>query len=212
MGLPVQIYFSPPGREILLQDGDTQQRWQWGESTHAYAGLRTPISNSLLSGMHRLLTVELVGAERIRIQAVAQQFLQFPIKEAWNGVYERVKGKSGITEASPARSTSSLQGEYMSDSGRRWRFKEGSYSLEDQGYKEEGVYIVKYYEHLQVLDMKRTFPVETSFSPTRKTYVVAKASAEDGGHFVLSPAIILVDAVELLYKPDLILREVGTGD
>jgi hypothetical protein len=41
--------------------------------------------------------------------------------------------------------------------------------------------------------------------------VVAKASAENGEHLIFSPAVILVDAVELLYKPDLILRKDNTG-
>ncbi|TXT41958.1 MAG: hypothetical protein FD137_2430 [Spirochaetes bacterium] len=188
-GLPVHLYFSPQRREILLQDGEVQQRWQWGESTHAYAGLRSPIHNALLSGMQRLLTVDLVGVDRIRVRAAVQQFHQFPIREAWNGIYERVKEKPATSEGSSDRADSSIQGEYSSEAGQRWLFKEGAYTLEDQGYKEEGIYMVKYYGHLKVLDMLRNVPTSATPSQSRKTYVVTEVGPENGDLLVLSPAV-----------------------
>ncbi|MEW6550271.1 MAG: pallilysin-related adhesin [Spirochaetota bacterium] len=205
---PVLVYFSPSDREIILQEGEIQQRWRWGESSHAFAGLRAPINNALLSGMLRLLSVELIGVEKIRIQAVAQQFLRFPVRESWNGQYERA-GRDGLESLAGGKASSDpgdiIHGDFKDGQGRIWSFSGGAYSMDGGGEGEKGFYMMQEAGGLAVLDLVQS-PLPRSDS-IRKTFIVSKAG-EDAESLVLSPAVRKIDAPELLYKPDIVLRRV----
>lgn len=206
------VYFSPSDREIILQEGETQQRWRWGESSHAFAGLRAPINNALLSGMLRLLSVELVGVDKIRIQAVAQQFLRFPVREGWNGQYERA-GRDGLESLAGGKASSDLgdiiDGDYKDGQGRIWSFSGGTYSIDGEGEGEKGFYMARESNGLAVLDLVQS-PLPRSDS-IRKTYIVSMPAGE-AERLILSPAVRKMDAAELLYKPDLVLRKVMGTD
>ncbi|HWR11382.1 MAG TPA: pallilysin-related adhesin [Rectinemataceae bacterium] len=150
-GFHTYVDFDPEGRKISIHSEQEQQQWDWGRSTPGFAGIYAPISNSAVPEMLRLLGIDLVGMDRVRIRATTQQIVKFAMKEDWNGVYRRPTNDSAAASASGFGKISAgdrfgvdidgsgaslslkledFNGSYASDTGVRLDLAEGKFSMD----------------------------------------------------------------------------------
>jgi len=228
IGQPTALYFDAEGRKISIHSTAEQQQWDWGRSNVAFSGIYAPISNSAVPEMLRLLGIDLVGIDRVRVKATAQQIVKFTMREDWDGVYRRANAEDldsrtqGAMRKAPEEGPFpvGIDGSDVMASLRREHFA-GSYAgaggieldliegaafrLGQSGSRSKGYYSIFQVGDSTVLDLNLVD--ETSLPSGRLSYIV-KVRADDTrsvATLVLTPARILSDRAEPLYRPDLIL-------
>ncbi|PKL06720.1 MAG: hypothetical protein CVV53_02860 [Spirochaetae bacterium HGW-Spirochaetae-9] len=230
-GQPTSLSFDAEGRKISIHSEAEQQQWDWGRSTAAFAGIYAPISNSAVPEMLRLLGIDLVGIDRVRVRATAQQIVKFAMREDWNGVYRRVdsgdfplqaKGTMRtLTEdslfqvafdGSKAKATlrrGDFDGFYAGADGIRLDLAESRFRLEQKGEFSKGYFSIFQVGDTTILDL--SLIDDSSIPSGRLSYIIHVRSGKNRrvGSLVLKPARILADTAEPLYKPDLTIAFVG---
>lgn len=226
--VPALLYFDPEGRKISLHSGTEQQQWDWGESNASSAGIYASISNSAVPEMFRLLGIDLVGVDRVRVQAISRQIVKFALKEEWNGIYRRSAGESaavrgGVLEKAPVDSAFSvgidgssaelalkladLDGFYADENGRRLELLDGDFGFTTESGSFKGYFSFFRLGGSTILDLDLID--DKSIPSGRLSYIVSLRPGKNGSisTLILKPARILSDGVEPLYKPDIVLSK-----
>lgn len=220
----VQLYFEPQGRKISIHSPQEQQEWDWSDSNTAYAGIYASISNSAVPELIRLLNIELVGVDRIRIRAYAQQSVRFALTEDWDGIYERYRqdrpagpqspldpvlsGTSfavsleNSTKSIPVR-TEDFDGYYATEGGQSLDIDGEKFLMDGKKEKIKGYCSFFRLGASTILDLH---PIDKKNLPAgRLSYEVSITTGKNRtiSAMILRPASILADHVELLYQPDI---------
>ena len=227
IGQPTALYFDAEGRKISIHSAAEQQQWDWGRSNAAFAGIYAPVSNSAVPEMLRLLGIDLVGIDKVRVKATAQQIVKFTMREDWNGVYRRANAGDldmraqgtmrkapedapFLVEVDGSDAKASLQrehfaGSYTGASGIQLDLVEGVFMLRQLGGLNKGYYSIFQLGDSTVLDLNLVD--EASLPSGRLSYIVKVRPDKNRlvGTLILKPARVLSDRAEPLYKPDLIL-------
>ncbi|HWP67757.1 MAG TPA: hypothetical protein VN437_00560, partial [Rectinemataceae bacterium] len=225
---PVLLYFNPKRRQITIHSQQEKQEWDWSDSNTAFAGIYASISNSAVPEMLRLLNVELVGVDRVRVGAIAQQIVKFAMREDWNGIYRRFTGPPPSSQATAlkpvpadkvfvvniAGSTAgsallpqNFEGYYGAETGLSLELKAGNFLLREKGKTTSGYFSFFQIGGQTILDL--SLIDEKNIPSGRQSYIVSVRTAKNGGvgTMVLRPAQILSDRAESLYQPDIILSK-----
>ena len=226
---PTYVYFDPAGRKVSIHSEQEQQQWDWGSSNTAFAGIYTPISNSAVPEMIRLLGINLVGVDRVRIGATTQQIVKFAMKEDWNGVYTRSTGESAPlkrsafqkaqdsepfmvsidgTRAELATKPEDFEGFYASEVGTQLELKAGKFNLVQSKSSSKGYYSLFRLGDSAMLDLGLLD--DKSIPSGRLSYIISLKPGKNGrlSTLILKPARILSDRAEPLFKPDIQLEKV----
>jgi len=225
-GRTALLYFDPEDRTISIHSGQERQQWDWGGSNPAFAGIYTSISNSAVPEMLRILGIDLVGKDRVRVRATAQRVVKFAIKEEWNGVYRRsslppaasFRDKLEIVPAGDlfmagidaghgklALETGDFDGYYASEHEESLELDEGGFTFIEGKKASRGFFSLFRLGNETIMDL--SLIDEKSIPAGRLSFIVTIRPGKYGsiGTLILQPARILSDRVERLYKPDLIL-------
>ena len=220
---PTMVYFAPDTRNVSIHSKTEKQVWNWGPSTFSYAGIYTSIVNSGVPDMVRILGVDLLGKDKIRLMATPGQAVKFPIREDWNGTYERVRGRSKAPEGSlrrvntgsaidfPVQDSSqgvfleiaSIAGEYTTPDGHALSLSQNEFAYREGALSYKGTYPFYSYGQQLVLD----FEVQDSRkipSGRRSFFVSLRREDSESWGIVLDPAKISSLGVEHLYEPALV--------
>ncbi len=223
--VPTLVFFDPEGRKISLHSEQEQQQWDWGRSNAAFAGIYAPISNSAVPDMIRLLGIDLVGLDKVRIRATAQQIVKFAMKEDWNGVYRRPSNENTTSrkesfkmlpaetsfsvgldggEAEIALRLGDFDGFYASENGMRLDLIGGKFRL---SLASQGFFTLFQVDDEVILDL--SLIDDKSIPSGRLSYMVKIRLGKNNGisTLILQPAQVLSDRVERLYQPDILLRK-----
>ena len=235
IGSSTSLYFDAEGRKISIHGPTEQQQWDWGRSSAAFAGIYAPISNSAVPEMLRLLGIDLVGLDKVRVRATAQQIVKFAMREDWNGVYRRAdagdlpprtqetmrKAPTGAPEGAPVGGTFQVKiagsdakislrrgdfaGPYAGAGGTELDLLEGTFRLAESGSLFKGYYSIFQLGDSTILDLSLIDDI--SLPSGRLCYIVEVKSGKNRriGALILKPARILPDRAEPLYRPDLVL-------
>jgi hypothetical protein len=221
---PTYLYFDPEGRKISIDSAREQQQWDWGQSTAAFTGIYAPIVNGTVPEMIRVLGIELVGVDKVRVSATTQQVVKFAVREDWNGTYRRVSGEGAVQAGAfvPASgsgemalpmegapnldlrvSVAALEGYYADGNGASLELAGGAFALKFQGRAEKGSYTLFRDGEKAVLDLELVD--EKSIFSGRLSYLVTVRQGKGPGisTLILSPAEILEGGAEPLYKPEI---------
>jgi hypothetical protein len=221
---PTYLYFDPEGRKISIDSAREQQQWDWNQSTAAFAGIYAPIVNGTVPEMIRVLGIDLVGVDKVRVLATTQQVVKFTVREDWNGTYRRVSGEGAVPAGAfmPATSSSEIalpiegsqnnnlrvsldtfEGCYADGAGSSLELAKGAFVLKLQSRTEKGDYTLFRDGGKAVLDLERID--EKSISSGRLSYLVTVRPGKGSGisTLILSPAEILESGAEPLYKPEI---------
>lgn len=221
---PTYLYFDPEGRKISIDSAREQQQWDWSQSTAAFAGIYAPIANGTVPEMIRVLGVDLVGVDKVRVSATTQQVVKFAVKEDWNGVYRRYAGDAavpagafvpasapegivlpveGARGASLRIGVAGFEGFYADGRGSSLDLSGGVFTLKRPGLSQKGSYSLFRDGEKAVLDLELID--EKSISSGRLSYLVSVRPGKGRGigTLILSPARILEGGAEPLYKPEM---------
>ncbi|MCE5255344.1 MAG: pallilysin-related adhesin [Spirochaetaceae bacterium] len=218
------IHFSPAEKKISFRTGETQEEWDWADSSASLAGIYATITNSTVPDLIRLLDIELVGMDRIKVNAQSQQIMRFSTSEVWNGTYRRYKGgmpdsrhepmspihEGGVFEAGVEGGAGKimlgieeLEGSYTASGGRKLSLEKASFSLADGKQTASGNYSVFRMDSFMILDLH---PIDRHGLPEGRLCYIFTVAAKGGkgiGTLILKPARICTDRAELLYEPDI---------
>jgi hypothetical protein len=220
---PTLVYFAPDARTIAIYSKTEKQLWDWGRSNSSYAGIYTSIVNSGVPDMVRILGVDLLGRDRIRLMATPGQAVKFPIREDWNGTYGRVQGRSAeaagslkslVVESSlnlPLEGSSekilvelsSTALEFKAQNGFALRLAQGKFSYQEGQLGYQGVYPLFSYGNHLVLD----FEVQDSrkIPAGRRSYFISLRDEDSKNRqIILKPVKISSQGIEDHYKPALV--------
>ncbi len=223
---PTLVYFDPESRTVSIHSKTEKQIWDWGRSNPSSAGIYSSIVNSGVPDMIRLMGVDLLGKDKVRIQATSSQIVKFVIREDWNGSYTRVSGRQTAAE----RMLRSLAGEaiiklplensqdvmslgaddlegYFEAPGSfqlklnkgRLNYREGELNYEGRyGFFASGGDVVL---DLDLVD-SRSLP-----AGRRSFLVYLKPGQDEDWKLILRPAQMLAGRIEPLYTPDLVFSK-----
>jgi hypothetical protein len=220
---PTLVYFAPAERRISIHSKTEKQTWDWGRSNPSYAGIYTALVNSGVPDMVRILGVDLLGRDKIRLLATAGQAVRFPIREDWNGIYTRVQGRRegppGSLQSVPVDSgfflpledssetiyteLSAIAGEYAAPDGFVITLSSEAFSYREGMYTYRGAFPLYSYAGRLLLDFEvqdsRTIPAG------RRSFFISIGKDDSGrGRIILKPAKFSAQGVEQLFKPSLV--------
>ncbi len=221
----VLLYFDSTRRQITIHSRQEKQEWDWNDSNTAFAGIYASISNSAVPEMLRLLNVELVGIDRVRVGAVAQQIIKFAMREDWNGVYRRFADSGSpspvsLLEPVPVDkpfgvaviglgsdaflSLQDFDGYYGTEEGVSLELKSGNFLMKTGTLTRRGNFSFFRFGGQTVLDLGLID--EKNIPSGRLSYIVSVRMAKERGIGTLSlrPARLLSDRAESLYRPDIV--------
>lgn len=222
---PTLVYFASGERKITIHSEYEQQEWDWGRSTAAFAGVYAPISNSAVPEMLRLLGIDLVGVDKVRIRATSLQVVRFSIREDWNGVYRRVTGSNAVAasaaEAAPQTKEALLvplegsdreksfqpgdfDGFYVSQSGSRLELADRRFIMTSGESVDKGYFSLFRAAGSTLLDL--SFVDETSLPAGRLSYIVSVRTGKTGAisGLVLRSARVFSQGAQRTFQPDIV--------
>ncbi|HEY9055014.1 MAG TPA: pallilysin-related adhesin [Rectinemataceae bacterium] len=220
---PVLLSFGASSREIAIQVKKNIQIWTWDEASPSLAGIRLAVENSAVPDLARLLTIDLVGVDKIEIGSFQRQTARFSPQEPWNGRYVRIAGTARtafVALRAGAPQTSALPafspaGE-ASGSHLEGRFSSYAVSIELRGGKfafgEADGTLRGFYE-LSELDGELILDLIVEDEPAdpkgrRSFLVMGPAPGPDGVETITLREIRMkARSYEPLYKPDIIMRK-----
>jgi len=226
----VLLYFDSGRRQITIHSLQEKQEWDWNDSNTAFAGIYASISNSAVPEMLRLLNVELVGVDKVKVGAIAQQIVKFAMREDWNGIYRRFADSNSPSPASSLepipidkpfsvavagseRSCSLLlrdfEGYYRTEEGLSLTLKAGNFLMVEGDKTRHGNFSLFQFGGQTILDLGLID--EKNIPSGRLSYILSVRTAKDNGigTMVLKPAHILSERAESLYRPDIVLSRLG---
>jgi hypothetical protein len=221
---PTYLYFDPEGRRISIDSAREQQQWNWGESTAAFAGIYAPIVNGTVPEMIRVLGIDLVGVDKVKVSATTQQVVKFAVREDWNGTYRRYAGAGampvgafvpvsgsgeialpveGAAGADLRVGAATFEGFYADGAGSSLEMTGGAFALKLPGLEAKGNYTLFRNGDKAVLDLELVN--DKSIPSGRLSYLVSVRPGKGRGigTLILSPAKILEGGAEPLYKPEI---------
>ena len=221
----VLLYFDAARRQITIHSRQEKQEWDWNDSNAAFAGIYASISNSAVPEMLRLLNVELLGVDRVKIGAVAQQIVKFAMREDWNGVYRRFADGGSPSPASALEpvpvdkpfdvavsglgsgvslSLQDFDGYYRTEEGTSLELRSGAFLMKTGSLARRGNFSFFRCGGQIILDLGLID--EKNIPSGRLSYSVSvrMAKGQGIGTLALRPARILSDRAESLYRPDLV--------
>ena len=220
--LPTMVAFDRKDRTVSIHSESETQEWDWEGSNPGGSGIYARISNSAVPDMLRLLGIDLVGVDRIRIQAASQQIVKFALKEDWNGTYRRSRGElkqresAGLslipadrplsvkvpgTKSRAAIMISALEGNYRGEADTVLVLENGGFHMENRDGGISGRYSYFLSGDELILDLYRMD--ERSMEKERSSYAVSIVPDETGAvtRILLDPVAMMADRAEPLYKP-----------
>jgi len=223
---PTLVYFDPESRKVSIHSKTEKQIWDWGRSNPSSAGIYSSIVNSGVPDIIRLMGVDLLGKDKVRIQATSNQIVKFVIREDWNGSYTRVSGRQAaqkrilqslageafielpIVDSQELLSIGSdeLEGDFEAQGSYVLRLDKGRLSYREGELNYEGRYGFFASGTDVVLDLDL---VDSRSLPAgRRSFLVFIKPGQNGNwSLVLRSAKLLAERVEPLYTPDLVFSK-----
>jgi hypothetical protein len=173
------IYFDPPSRELIFFGDETQQVFNWQNSSPTRYGLYISSQNISVTTLRRFLDIELESLDSIRVKVFEDVRLKIGVSASWDGSYRRA-GVAAKTTRNPGESIRAyVDAMYDSSMGRMRFFRSGAYELSSGGAVKKGHYVFFQVQGQELLELRperspETRP-ETSAGPSREIYRVDTA-------------------------------------
>ena len=221
------LSFDAARRKITISDSLDQEEWDWSESNASRSGLYASIANSSLPELIQLLSIELIGMDKIKVRATSQQSVRFSTRENWNGVFKRFSGlqstgplpsirpvSDGQGIIAPIQGSSgsayitekSIYGKFASSEGFNIEFSSSGFEQSDP----KGLSLERGSYHFFMMDswviLELVSLSEDGRSESRKDYVFELRQTGGEDSLVLKPALMTKGKVSLSYKPDIVLK------
>lgn len=139
---PRSIYFDSAMKEIVFHNDVTEEVFTRESGTARRYGAYLTTRNRSISSIRRLIDLELIGLDEVRVKVLEDVRLKIGVASDWDGVYRKM---SSQTVMNPTDKTESLkkillssQDSWNSTDGRSVSFRDARYSSTLSGSPEEG--------------------------------------------------------------------------
>ncbi|MDR0502682.1 MAG: pallilysin-related adhesin [Treponema sp.] len=208
------LYFNPSGKEIIFFGDETQQVFQWQNSTTTRYGLYIKSQNISISTLLRFIDIELESLDSIRLRVFEDVRLKITVNTSWDGSYRRAgapnvrEPKTSIRPASDAV--------YDSTWGKLQFNNSGEYIITSGGSIRKGRYVFFKLNNNDLLELRPSDDSESnnpenrapSF-PDSQERLVYQIDAFAGG-LILSRVRLGTNGIQDLLEPPVTLTPVNS--
>jgi len=146
------IYFNPSGREIIFFGDETQQVFNWQNSTPTRYGIYITSQNISISTLRRSIDIQLESLDSIRLRVIEDLRLRIDVSESWDGSYRRARA-ANLKEQLP--SIKIAANALYDSSWGRLRFNDtGEYTIVAGGSTRGGRYVFFNVDGKELLEMR----------------------------------------------------------
>ena len=176
------IYFDPPNREIIFYGDETQQVFNWENSTATRYGLYVSSQNISVTTLRRSIDIELETLESIRVRVIEDVRLKFGVNTSWDGSYRKAAPPENRTKA-PSSSSAHIDAWYEGSTGKIHFSHDGSFELNTGNTLRHGKYAFFFFNDEELLELRSAEPVYTEHRSddtlNREIYIVEGEKTED---------------------------------
>jgi hypothetical protein len=180
------LYFDPAKREIIFFGDGTQQVFTWQRSTSTRYGLYVSSQNTLVTTLHRYLTIEMESLDSIRMKVTEDVRLKIYVSASWDGLYRRAA--PAIKASSPVNPINIYTDAiYDSSLGRFCFYPNGEYELGTSGSLIKGRYVFFRVGDRELLELRpdnvrpdNANGIKTESGDNRLVYVLSNAGRTRG--------------------------------
>lgn len=133
------IYFNPADKEIIFFGDETQQVFNWQNSTATRYGLYVSSQNISVTTLRRSIDIELESLDGIRVRVIEGVRLKIRVSAPWDGSYKKAGPLESGVEKLPA-SVAHIEARYDSSIGKMYFKESGSYEINSGTSLTEGKY------------------------------------------------------------------------
>ena len=178
------IYFDPPSREIIFYGDETQQVFNWQNSTATRYGLYVASQNISITTLRRSIDIELESLDSIRVKVFEDVRLNIKgVIAPWDGSYRKAgPPENQSNKIGPAGNTH-INARY---DGPVWKIQflpSGTYELSAGGTIRQGKYAFYNLDDQELLELRS----DGASGPMRETFLVegelpSSTSGNDDGN------------------------------
>jgi hypothetical protein len=170
------IYFDPVKREIIFYEDNTQEIYQWQNSSPTRYGIYISSQNLSVTTLRRLIDISLESRDSITIRIFEDVQLKIGITGHWDGTYQKVTQTAGeSTETKPVNAWISAR--YEGTNGSLIFDSNGNFEKTSQGKSLKGNYSFFLQNGIELLELR--YP-ETNGSVNREVYKVVRRQLSKG--------------------------------
>ena len=134
------IYFNPASREIIFYDDETQQVFNWQNSTATRYGLYISSQNISISTLWRSIDLELESLDGIKVRVKEDVRLKIGVIAPWDGSYRKAGPPEHQAQKAPPAGNSYIDAWYDGSIGKIRFLPNGSFELNAGGTLKQGRY------------------------------------------------------------------------
>ncbi|GHV19768.1 hypothetical protein FACS189494_02190 [Spirochaetia bacterium] len=147
------VYFNTLDREIIFYDENTQQVYNWLNSTSTRYGLYVSSQNISVATLRRIMDIELESIDSIRIKVFEDVRMKIGINAPWDGSYRKASSIKHKETVKQKHIDPYTEGEYISRLGMIKFFLNGDYTLDLNGTVKQGKYVFFMLEDEEILNL-----------------------------------------------------------
>ena len=172
------IYFNPSSQEIIFYGDETQQVFNWQNSTATRYGIYISSQNISVTTLRRSIDIELESLSSIKIRVFEDVRLKINVNPPWDGSYRKAGPPENHVKKPAAAVNAYIDACYDSSIGRIRFFPNGAYEINTKGTTRQGNYAFFNVDDKELLELRST---ELRSSELRSTDLrsAEQASAEN---------------------------------
>lgn len=165
------IYFNYDTKEVIFLSDDTEGVYSWENSSLRRSGIYLTLVNSIISSMKRRLDIMLTGMNEVYIRVHEDVGLLIKENNHWDGTYKKMSFQSTFGEEKinyPHPEYEKILSEisvWEDEEGRKFTFKNGSYTLVNSEIEEKGMYLVDTVGNYPVIQFRVANSQKSSLLP-----------------------------------------------
>ena len=147
------IYFDNSNREIIFYEDETQQVFNWTNSTATRVGLYITSQNISVTTLRRSIDIELESMDSLRIRVIEDVRLKFGVNTPWDGSYRKASPLENQVKAL-SYENSHLDALYEGQMGKIRFLPDGSFEISSGTSLRQGKYAFFYLNDLELLEFR----------------------------------------------------------
>ncbi|GHV15224.1 hypothetical protein FACS189491_12130 [Spirochaetia bacterium] len=194
------IYFDPKGREVIFFGDDSQQIYNWQNSSYTRYGLYITAQNISVTTLRRVLDIELASLDSIRVKTFEDVRMKIGMNNPWDGSYRRAGTFEKNAPPAASAANSYINARYNGSIGNIRFSPDGVYELTSGGTQKRGRYAFFRINVQEVLELR-------TYNADRETYRVERSGNEGGENLSLSRIRIGAMGIQDLHEGVIILTQ-----
>ncbi len=201
-----QIFFNLEDEEIIFKEEATEEIFRTENISARRYGVYLITKNSLISNIRRLIDIEIIGVDEIKIRVTDDVRLKIGVGSMWDGTYRKLKNFTTLQSDDEAVIfTDKIEkpgSKWTDDAGNSYSFVNGNYTYTGPVNSETGKYAVYLIQGEPVMQMKRHKSGETVF------YLIENMKDESA---VLQEIIPSTNGFTRTNSPAITIKNTGDG-